>query len=415
MKRFIAAMLLALLPALAVGQKGAAPKPDKKLSSAENKTYRQGLSEGRKLHKAKDYAGAVKAFEKALAVNPDDPRALSELGYAAFFAKDYKYAEESTKKALDRSSDPELRGATLYNLGLIYEANGKNADAITAYMQSLEARPNRVVREALAKLDPTKAALYDPLKPIALSGPYAKLDDWCKAAKADSSFLQTTVCLSSIDKKSPPYGVEGQFEASAVAAPYLAVRLVVAAAPLFFDEGSAAPATFEGSGEALYHVAIQTKKGWYVTEEGIYVYNPGAFGIYNDLSIKSIEVKDAIPGGQPEVLISYSFDSRDSDMAGAIAYYASSEETILCGVGPSGAPSCTNPLTLKMVSGVDTSLWDEAELGPAPEKSSEAEWSLSLSFLADGQLELKQGSLKKTKALPKETKALLGTRALAFP
>src|SRR5262245_18456727 len=52
------------------------PKEDAKGSSDEDKAYRAALKEGRKLHKAKKYAQAVKAFETALAVYPDDPRAL---------------------------------------------------------------------------------------------------------------------------------------------------------------------------------------------------------------------------------------------------------------------------------------------------------------------------------------------------
>src|SRR5262249_51822704 len=99
MKKLCAA-LIALLPALALAD-GKLPTP-KKLTAAQAKTYREAIAKARKLQVAKDYKGAIKAFEEALSVDPDDAHALGELGYAAYFAKDYKYARESTRKALDR-------------------------------------------------------------------------------------------------------------------------------------------------------------------------------------------------------------------------------------------------------------------------------------------------------------------------
>jgi hypothetical protein len=114
-------------------------------------------------------------------------------------------------------------------------------------------------------------------------------------------------------------------------------------------------------------------------------------------------------------LYTYNFSQNDQDMAGAIRYYGETTETIICGIGASGAPSCTNPIVTKSTSGVDISLWDEAELGPPPEKSKESNWSVSLNFAADGKLELKQGTLTGIKSLPKDNKAGLGSRALIFP
>ena len=41
-----------------------------------------------------------------------------------------------------------------------------------AYKTSLEKRPNHVVRERLAKLDPEAAAAADPARPRPLDGPF---------------------------------------------------------------------------------------------------------------------------------------------------------------------------------------------------------------------------------------------------
>lgn len=390
----------------------ATPKQDEKLSATEAKAYKDALADGRKHHIAKKYKDAVASFEKALTVNPDDRRALSELGYAAYFAKDFSLAEEATRKAIERSSDPGIKGADLYNLGLIQVAQGKNADAIASYTRSLEARPNRTVREALSKLDSAAAARFDPINPIALDGPFASLDAWCQVASKDETLTeQSKGCFTNLEKD-PASGLDGPLKAAKVKAPYKEVKIIALTAPLYSD-GSVTEFD-RTTRDVSYNLAIRTDTGWYVQHNGLYVYNPGAFGIYQEAEFSSIEVKDAIPGGQPEIIYQYKHHASDSDMAGALTRYSTREETVICGVGASGAVSCTNPIVTKDISGLDASLW-EAELGPLTEKEFRSEWTLSLSFTTDGQIELKQGTLKGIKSLPKETKAGLGKRALNFP
>jgi tetratricopeptide (TPR) repeat protein len=345
-------------------------------------------------------------------VNPDDRRALSELGYAAYFAKDFSLAEEATRKAIERSSDPGIKGGDLYNLGLIQVAQGKNADAIASYTRSLEARPNRTVREALSTLDSAAAARFDPINPITLDGPFASLDAWCQVASKDETVMAATNgCFTNLEKDYAN-GLDGPLKAAKVKAPYKEVKVVALTGNAYSDEPIT---TFTiDAREVLYNLAIQADKGWYVQHNGVHVYNPGAFGVSEDAEFSSIEVKDAIPGGQPEIIYQYKHHASDSDMAGALARYSTREETVICGVGASGALSCTNPIVTKAISGLDASLW-EAELGPLTEKEFRSEWTLSLTFTTDGQIELKQGTLKEIKSLPKETKAGLGKRALNFP
>jgi len=81
-----AVAVFSLLAVFLVG--AAAPPPNApKVSPEVKKKYKAALSRGRKLEKGKDYKGAVGAFQAALAVIPDDPWALSELGWAAYLAK----------------------------------------------------------------------------------------------------------------------------------------------------------------------------------------------------------------------------------------------------------------------------------------------------------------------------------------
>ena len=165
--------------------------------------YKAALAKGRTLQGAKKYADATDALNDALAAMPGDATVLGELGWTAYLAKDYKTAEAMTRKSLAAEGVPNVRGATLFNLGLIQEQNGDKASAIASYLQSIKARPNGVVRARLKKLDATAAAAIDPYAPHALTG-YASIADLCKDAKAtlaktDALDASTCTCGEPID------------------------------------------------------------------------------------------------------------------------------------------------------------------------------------------------------------------------
>jgi Flp pilus assembly protein TadD len=50
-------------------------------SAKPDAAYRDAMAEGRKLERLGDHTGAIRAFERAVAVRPDDAAALSELGW----------------------------------------------------------------------------------------------------------------------------------------------------------------------------------------------------------------------------------------------------------------------------------------------------------------------------------------------
>lgn len=146
------------------------------------------LSKARKLAAAGKHAEAVAAFEQAVQAHPDDVGTQAELGFEAYLAKDYARAEAATRAAIAKVPAPgapgdpvsRTRGAALYNLGLILEATNRPRDAAAAYADSLAARPSRVVRGKLQKLDPELAAKRDPLAPQPLAGPFASLAATCE-------------------------------------------------------------------------------------------------------------------------------------------------------------------------------------------------------------------------------------------
>jgi hypothetical protein len=126
-----------------------APKPlDNKEKSALAE-YQTALKKGRKLTLAKDFDGAIAAFDDALKAQPDDPRALSERGYAKLLAKKWEPAREDLLKAQRRTADRVLQAQIWYNLGLVEEGKGDAAAAQQAFAQSNTLNPTNAAKKKL--------------------------------------------------------------------------------------------------------------------------------------------------------------------------------------------------------------------------------------------------------------------------
>jgi len=123
-------------------------------TDADVKRYQAIMDEGAKAAKKGDHAGAVAAFDRALAIKPNDQAALTDQGWSAFQMHALDRAEAITRKAIAAGGDPRRTAAAQYNLGRILEERGNKAGAIAAYQESLKLRPNRVVSARLAGLDP---------------------------------------------------------------------------------------------------------------------------------------------------------------------------------------------------------------------------------------------------------------------
>lgn len=156
-----------------------APKPLDSKEKTALAEYQAGLKKGRKLTLAKDYDGAVAAFDGALKAVPDDARALSERGYANLLAKKWDAARVDLLKAQRRATDRVLQAQIWYNLGLVEEGKGDAAAAQQAFAKSNELNPTNAAKKKLegksacaAAIDTTKSkateyaswkALYDAL------------------------------------------------------------------------------------------------------------------------------------------------------------------------------------------------------------------------------------------------------------
>ena len=177
---------LSALIAIGLASQAAADPPER--SAAETKRLAALLDQGRSLEAHGKHAEAIAAYTSYLATVPDDAVANAELGWAAFQAKDYKHAEAATRLAIAHAPPPTYvndpagrpRGAALYNLGQIQEANGAPKDAAVSYAESIAARPSRAALARLQALDPAVAATVDPLAPARLPGPFPSVRDACR-------------------------------------------------------------------------------------------------------------------------------------------------------------------------------------------------------------------------------------------
>lgn len=166
--------------AAAPGEAAAAPTPPpRKRSRADvpdtftadpglRRALAAALRDGRKATAGGDYPAAIQAFDRALAVQPNFARGLSGRGYARLLAGDLEMAEEDLAAALAATSDPKLRAAIHFNLGLLAEKRGETGAAEASFRISQRLRPSKA---AAAKLrDRCVAVDRQQIEAIAFAG-----------------------------------------------------------------------------------------------------------------------------------------------------------------------------------------------------------------------------------------------------
>jgi tetratricopeptide (TPR) repeat protein len=306
-----------LVACLAAGSAAFAAPPPKieKVGADAQRKYNVALARGRKLEDKKDYPGAVAAFQEALTAIPDDPWALSELGWAAYLAKDLALAEKATRQAIAVNGEPNQKGASLYNLGKIEEAKGNKAAAARAYAASLQARPNKTVRAALIALDPAAAAALDPFSPQPMLGPFPTPAAFCAQLKDDDG--------NACNCAEQPIAT---FEGKDLAPPYLHAQVL---------ESSCDP----GTQEAL---ALETKAGWFVAPNAGERNRGGHCN--NQFTVEGIHFEN---GKKWLVLTDSQYTncwSNHEDDNFSLEVHAQWQTIV--GIGPSGKPSATPRLTV---------------------------------------------------------------------
>jgi hypothetical protein len=363
----------------------AEPKPATPISATAQVSYQKALKQGRALHKKKKYPEAVAAFQEALKAIPDDPRALSELGYAAYFDKDFALARESTQKSIDLSADANIKAASLYNLGLIYEATSEDKKAAESYLASLRLRENDTVISRLKTLDPALVTSYLGIVPEALDA-FSSLEELCQHTVSDDSGygdepesqqFRTALddCINGFKKE----------ELKAAGSPFLLAGVTTIFSVLY-----------------KYRLIIKTNAGWFTLKNTFFEGYLGMGTSGSELWETSFSVES---GGSAEWLVfryktlsfenDYPDDEDNTDGFKGVDSYLT-----VCAANSAGAPSCIAPIQIG-------SLKEVTKKG----KTKSTSWKLEAAITADGVLELKSSNKK----LDPQAARFSGKHNLNFP
>lgn len=282
-------------------------------TAAQRKTYRVELARGRALAKAGKWGEAVKAFEACLGALPGDARATGELGWALFNAGDHARAKVASTDAVKQAMDPEVKAASLYNLGRVEEASGDVAGAARRYAESLALRPNKAVSARLAKLGvATPTTQPNDTPPCAAP---QKLDAVCG-------------CLTAAALAADPEARTGDCTVDDELVP--GVRIVRAG--MSFSE-------------VYVFVLAGAGDTWSVVTPLEYIYNPGAFGIFEELG--RVSAAERTVAGRRVVQITWEKTRSDRDLGVNQIESEDTTNVAFCVRGQDGAAALTCPLVVQ--------------------------------------------------------------------
>lgn len=359
--------------------------------SAPAPSYDAAMAEGRDAFAQRRYAAAVTAFERALVATPDDPRALSELGWAALHAEDLALAERVLLRATSLDAEPRVAAASLYNLGRVREAQGRTSDAAALYERSLALRDARTVRARLGQLTlaPAKAEL--DIEPLV--GPFAELAQWCDEHVHAATPTATPRCDTDLP---PRRGLVVEQPALEGTLGILEARFV---------------ATTDDGALVQHHLAVRTDAGWFVRVDLGSHGDAGPGSGRAELSHLGVEPVDLVAAGGPELMVRVDEAWRETTRGAAgVLHEDRRSDRIFCGVGPSGRPACTSPIPLV------GALRELAERGRGPALG-EQRWRMSLR-VAKRKAASPSGTIVITgdpDAVDAAHRAWLGTHAIRFP
>lgn len=158
-----AVALVAVMCSVVAAEPPKAKKPEP--TKAQLKSGHAHMKAGWIAQRAKKWSDATKEFEAALVDLGGDARAMSELGWSAMNAGDYAKAQKADEAAILTATDPKVKAASLFNLGLVQERLENKDAALRSMVESLALRPNQTVGEEAAKLGAKPGAPPPPFCP----------------------------------------------------------------------------------------------------------------------------------------------------------------------------------------------------------------------------------------------------------
>lgn len=293
--------------AVAAPDAAAAARPTKQAPTAIPKEvraeYKKRLAAGRKASKAARWPEAITELEAALTAIPGDDRALAELSWAALSSGDAEKARKSARQAVLVTTDPKLKAAALYNLGRAEEPTDA-AKAAALYKESIALRPNKIVEQRLADLAGKVTFTPDPL-PCTTPGPEAAV---CKCLNDTVTDLEPDVRACDLS-------------------------------PTGLPDFKTATYKLTDLGEEQVALVARSSQGWSVVALLEYVYNPGAFGIFEEWKLES--ATDEQVGGHSLARFVVQKERQDSDMGIDEVENESTTTLVVCVRDMGGeAPTC---------------------------------------------------------------------------
>lgn len=332
------------------------------------------LKKGRKLVQSKNYKAGIEELDKARALDPNNAVILSEIGFAAMLSDDLALAKEANEASVRFARQDKLKAASLYNLGRVAEKQSDNQAAIDYYRRSLALRPNDTVQKRLAALtdDTTPAAPQRTTCALTKHDAY-DLKSLCLEIIPDGAVVDT-MCMNPdsnyfVDKKdqltfkTPNTGfdrVELMWYHTEEDAWTEYFNLVI----------------FDSDGKTTYSTPIAM------------VYNPGAFGIHEDLDRVTYELEDLTGDGKAELIVRVGHGRYDSDMG--IAEFETESTTNILIIGEvDGTPTLLTNIVEKYHYERDNLEFEGEELDPSLKSKDlpiTSKFDVNLSFDKKGNL-----------------------------
>lgn len=132
-------------------------KPDQakklllKAKEADDKNIITNSNLGNIYMHARQYPEAIKAYRQVIAVAPDSPDILFNMGFIYASMSDFSHAEEMFKKVV--KNKPTYLDEALFNLAMIQDKLGKTKEAVSNVKKALNVNPdNKLARKYLKKL-----------------------------------------------------------------------------------------------------------------------------------------------------------------------------------------------------------------------------------------------------------------------
>lgn len=220
------------------------------------------------------------------------------------------------------------------------------------------------------------AAAAEPLEIRATDGPYASLAEYCAAAvaAAQQKDPESDAECWLLDDES--MAEQNQELLGGVLVPTGAVTL---AAP--FPTARFVAVGFMG---AECRLALETSGGWYVASLGFSCGDTDN-RTSSKLGVDELAVRDALPGGQPELVARLNERESRSNMDNdGLDIEDDTDYLVLCGVGASGRPSCTRPLAVRSSITIERLPdYEPNEMNEGIEPGTRA-YELRIEYAADG-------------------------------